>query len=271
MSEPVRVLIVDDEQLAREGVRGLLEGDPTFAVVDECGSGQEALGSLEAHQVDVVLLDIQMPGMTGFELLQHIPEERMPVVVFLTAFDQHALRAFEAHALDYVVKPFSDARLLQSLARARRQVYQRRLGKATTDLASLLAALNASGGDGRPSLVPSPPAARHLARIPVRSIGKVTYVRVEDVVWIGAADYYAEVHCLDGRTHLVRETMQSLEGRLDPAHFIRSHRSTIVNLDHVLELRTDDAEKQGVVLRNGTRLPLGRGRREAIEQALGNR
>ncbi|MEP7347789.1 MAG: response regulator, partial [Gemmatimonadaceae bacterium] len=174
MNEPIRVLIVDDEQLAREGVRGLVEGDTGFTVVGECGSGDEALGALTTSVVDVVLLDIQMPGMTGFEMLQRIPEDRMPIVVFLTAFDQHALRAFEAHALDYVVKPFSDARLQQALARARVQVYQRRLGKATTDLASLLAALNAGSIDTR-GAAPSEvrPAARHLARIPVRSVGKV--------------------------------------------------------------------------------------------------
>ncbi len=274
MSESIRVLIVDDESLAREGVRTLVESEPDMRVIDACGDGRKALEVLGKEDIDVLLLDVQMPGMDGFEVVRSIAEERLPVVVFLTAFDQHALRAFEAHALDYVVKPFADARLRKALARARVQVHQRRLGHATAELASLVASINsptASNGTARPAHEPEQTSNRFLARIPVRSVGRVAYVRVPDIVWIGAADYYSELHTADGKVHLVRETMQSLEGRLDPARFIRVHRSAIVALEHVAEIRIDSADRQFVVLRDGARLPLGRSRRAVLEEEMAKR
>ena len=229
--------------------------------------------AIRGGTIDVVLLDIQMPGMDGFDVVRAIPDDQLPVIVFLTAFNQHALRAFDAHALDYVVKPFADDRFRKALARARRQVQQRRVGQAGAQLASLVAGLTAASVAGDPaSVAPASPAGgRSLARIPVRAVGRVTYVRVPDIVWIGAADYYAELHTKDGKIHLVRETLQHLEERLDPLKFIRVHRSTIVHLDHVAEIRTDSAERQIVVLRDGTQLPLGKARREALERALGER
>ena len=260
---PMRVLIVDDERIAREGVRSLAETEPDVKVVGECGDGAAAVTALKRGGVDVLLLDIQMPGMDGFAVLRAIPEEQLPVVIFLTAFDQHALKAFDAQALDYVVKPFSDARFRKAIDRARMQVRQRRLGRASEGLAALVASLRT------PASVGVEP--KFLARIPVRSIGKVAYVKVDDIAWVGAADYYAELHTMDGRTHLVRETMQNLEERLDPARFIRVHRSAIVSLEQVSEIRTDSAERQFVVLRDGTKLPLGRSRREALEGALDRR
>lgn len=266
----MRVLIVDDEKLAREGVRTLLEAESDVAIVGECGDGHAAVAAINARDVDCVLLDIQMPGMDGFDVLRAIPESRLPVVVFLTAYDQHALKAFDANALDYVVKPFSDARFRKALGRARAQVHQRRLGHATEQIASLVSSLRSArpdasdgGGDG--------PVARFLARIPVRSVGKVAYVRVPEIAWIGAADYYAQLHTTDGKSHLVRETMQNLELKLDPARFVRVHRSAIVNIEHVAEIRTDKNDRQVVVLRDNTRLPLGRSRREDLEAALARR
>jgi two-component system, LytTR family, response regulator len=267
MKEPIRVVIVDDEKLAREGVRGLLAAEPDMLVVGECGDGRTALETLRREKVDVVLLDIQMPEMTGFDVITELGEENLPVIIFLTAFDQHAIAAFDAHALDYIVKPFTDARFRKAVARARDQVHQRRLGRATTQLASLVASLQ-SNAQSDPMQARS---TRYLARVPVRSVGRTAYLRVQDIVWIAAADYYAELHTTDGRTHLVRETLQSLESRLDPARFLRVHRSTIVSLDHVAEILTDQAERHFVVLRGGVRLPLGRSRREALEQALARR
>lgn len=249
MSTAMRVLIVDDEPLAREGARELLETEPDVEVVGECGDGESAIAALNRGGVDVVLLDIQLPGMDGFEVLRSVPEEKRPVVVFLTAFDQHALRAFDAQALDYVVKPFADERFRKAIARARAQLRQRSTLEGNGDV----------------------PAKSYLARIPVRSVGKVTWVRVPEIVWIGAADYYAELHTVDGAKHLVRETMQSLDERLDPARFTRIHRSAIVSLAHVREIRSDGADKQVVILRDGKRLPLGRHRKEALETALGNK
>jgi two-component system LytT family response regulator len=274
MSESIRVLIVDDESLAREGVRTLVESEQDMRVIDACGDGRKALEVLGKEDIDVMLLDVQMPGMDGFEVVRAIPEERLPIVVFLTAFDQHALRAFEAHALDYVVKPFADARLRKALARARVQVHQRRLGHATAELASLVASLSSpttANGAAHFARESEQIGNRFLARIPVRSVGRVAYVRVPEIVWIGAADYYSELHTADGKVHLVRETMQSLEERLDPARFIRVHRSAIVALEHVAEIRIDSADRQFVVLRDGGRLPLGRGRRTVLEEAMGKR
>jgi len=269
LTDAIRVLIVDDESLAREGVKAFVEAESDMRVVGTCGDGASALAVLGNDKVDVLLLDVQMPAMDGFDVIRAVPEDRLPVVIFLTAFSQHALRAFDAHALDYVVKPFADDRMRTALARAREQVHQRRLGRATKELAALVALLDA------PTPVESPGAElggnHYLARIPVRSVGRVAYVRVPDIVWIGAADYYSELHTADGKAHLVRETMQNLEARLDPARFIRIHRSAIVSLEHVAEIRTDSADRQVVVLRDGGRLPLGRSRRGVLEEALAKR
>jgi two-component system LytT family response regulator len=271
MSKPVRVLVVDDERIAREGVRALLELEGDVTVVGECGDGNAAVRAIIDGDVECCLLDIQMPGMDGFEVLRAIPEERLPVVVFITAYDQHALKAFDANALDYVVKPFADARFRKAMSRAKEQVQQRRLGRATEQLASLVSSLRGGAGSAPLSDDESAPAARYLARIPVRSVGKVAYVRVPEIAWIGAADYYAQLHTTDGKAHLVRETMQNLEARLDPSRFVRVHRSAIVNIEHVSETRVDKNDRQIVVLRDGTRLPLGRARREDLETALARR
>ncbi|MEW5916517.1 MAG: LytTR family DNA-binding domain-containing protein [Gemmatimonadota bacterium] len=262
------MLIVDDERIARDGLRGLLLAEPDIEVVGEVGDGRAAVDAILRGNVECCLLDVQMPEMDGFDVLRSIPEEKLPVVIFITAYDQHAVRAFEAQALDYVVKPFTDARFHKAMARARQQVYQRRVGAATTQLAEFVASLT------RARQLPDADRVaprRHLARIPVRSLGKTAYVRVDDVLWIGAADYYSELHTSDGRKHVVRETMRNLEQRLDPGRFIRVHRSAIVNIDCVVEVRTDKLDRHVVVLRSGARVPLGRGRRAALEELLSKR
>lgn len=262
----IRTLIVDDERIARDGVRTLLDSEPDIDVIGECGDGRSAVAAIARDAPDLVLLDIQMPVMDGFDVIRAVGEDKLPVVIFLTAYDQHALKAFDAHALDYLVKPFADARFRKAIARARTDVQQRRLGAASSRLVSVIADLL---GDDDSAARPS--QHRYLARIPVRSVGRTAYVRVPDVVWVGAADYYAELHTRDGKTHLVRETMQHLEERLDPAEFTRVHRSAIVRIDHIAEIRTDSADRHVVVLRDGTRLPLGRNRREALEAILADK
>ena len=252
----IRVLIVDDEPLARDGVRSLLEAEDGVTVVGDCADGPAALAALHEHIVDVVFLDIEMPGMTGFEVAERLTGDRAPVVVFVTAHDDQALRAFDANALDYIVKPFSDARFSAAVARARRRVEERRRGMATANVAELVAQLGLGS------------AARRADRIAVRSLGRTVYVRVQDIVWIGSADYYAELHTKDGKSHLVRESMQKLEGMLDPRKFARTHRTAIVNLDEVAEIRSDGADRWSVLLRNGVKLPLGKARRAEFEQAL---
>lgn len=273
MLSTLRVLIVDDERLAREGVRALLAAERDVTIVGECADGRAAVDVLRRDEVDIVFLDVQMPGMDGFQVLQALSRDELPVVVFVTAYDTHAIRAFDANALDYVVKPFTDARFKTAMDRARRQAHERRLGKAGMELAQLVALLHGSS-----SLAPASASAeaetlrsRWIDRITVRSVGRVVYVRVTDIVWIGSADYYVQLHTADGKSHLVRESMQRIEERLDPARFARVHRTAIVNLDHVAEIRTDSAEHQFVVLRNGTKLPLGKARRDALERVLAGR
>lgn len=263
--DAMRVLIVDDEPLAREGVRQLLESENDVEIAGECGDAHAALRVLRREHIDCCLLDVQMPGLSGLDVARTLPEDHRPVIVFLTAYDQYALKAFEAHALDYVVKPFSDERFRQAIARARAQVEQRRLGQlavTTSQLALLVDTLARRRQDAGAS-------GRYVARIAVPSVGKVSYVRVEDIRWIGAADYYAELHTSDGRTHLVRETMQHFEERLDPRSFVRVHRSAIARIDQIAEIRSDGADRQLVLLRDGTRLPLGKARRAAVEGILG--
>jgi two-component system LytT family response regulator len=254
-SDALRVLIVDDEPLAREGVRGLLEREGGVEVVGECADGQAALDALDASPVDVIFLDIEMPGMNGFDVAEQMTGERPPVVVFVTAHDDLALRAFEASALDYIVKPFTDARFSAAVTRARQRVQERRRGAATESIADLVAQLRGSTG-------------RWADRIAVRSVGRVAYVRVKDIAWIGSADYYAELHTTDGKSHLVRESMQKLEGMLDPSRFARAHRTAIVSLDHVVEIRSDGTDRAYVILRGGVKLPLGKARRAEFESAL---
>jgi two-component system LytT family response regulator len=269
----LRVLIVDDERLAREGVRGLLEAERDVTIVGECADGNSAVDALMHTEVDIVFLDVQMPGMDGFQVLHALPPDALPVVVFVTAYDTHALRAFDANALDYVVKPFTDERFKTAMERARRQAHERRLGKASTELAQLVALLQGTRqAPATGSIVNhDAPRNRWIDRITVRSVGRVVYVRVTDVVWIGSADYYVQLHTADGKSHLVRESMQRIEERLDPGRFARVHRTAIVNLDHVAEIRTDNTEHQFVVLRNGAKLPLGKSRREGLERALAGR
>lgn len=255
---PLRVLIVDDEPLARAGLRTIVSAEPDVVVMGECANGTDAIARLSAGDIDVVLLDIQMPDVNGFDVLDAVPEERRPVVVFITAHDHFAIQAFEANAIDYVLKPFRDERIRTTLARARRQVEQQAAGDARAVLNALLTQ-RASVGD----------AGRFPDRIVVRSVGKVSYVRVSDIVWVGSADYYAELHTRDGKTHLVRESMQRLEMRLDPTIFTRVHRAAIVRVDQIAELRTVGDDRAVVVLRDSTRVPLSRTRREALEARLG--
>jgi two-component system LytT family response regulator len=261
---PVRVLVVDDEPLARAGLRGLLADDPEVAVVGECANGREAVAAIRAQAPDLVLLDVQMPELDGFAVVREVGASQMPVVVFVTAFDQYALRAFEARALDYLLKPFSDERFRQALERAKEQVRQRRLGALSAQLAALLGLPGAPPDAAVPVAVP---AREPVARLEVRLGGRQIFVAVADIDWIEASDYYVRLHAA-GRSHLLRETMQELEGRLDPRRFVRVHRSAMVAVDRVAELRTDAAGRPLLVLRDGTRLPVSRGRRELVERAL---
>lgn len=275
---PIRVLIVDDEPLARQTVRVLLREDPDVEVVGECANGRQAVEALQAQPVDLVFLDVQMPGMTGLEVIEAIGPAQMPVIIFTTAYDHYALRAFEVHALDYLLKPFDDDRFEAALGRAKAQVRQRTISELSQRLFSLLEdpAPSRPRPEGRPADTrpmdsraadSRSPEGRYLTRIMIKGTGPIVFLKVDEIDWIEAADYYAELH-VGGKTHLLRESLKSLEERLDPDLFMRIHRSTIVNLDRVQRLQPDARGDYEVVLRDGTAVRLGRGRKEELQARL---
>jgi len=249
----IRTLIVDDEPIARARVLSLLLEEPDVDVVGECASGSQAVSFIRSQSPDLVFLDIQMPEMDGFEVARALQPERMPALVFVTAFDQYALRAFECHALDYLLKPFSAQRFKSALSHARQQLAQR---QATTLGRQLLEIL--------PEMRPREPVRDRLV---VRSSGRVYFVRITDIDWCEAAGNYVSLH-VGSQSHLTRETMSRLESQLDQ-RFVRIHRSTIVNVDRVQELRSSFNGEHVLLLRDGTRLTLSRGYRDALQARLG--
>ncbi|MEN8375958.1 MAG: LytTR family DNA-binding domain-containing protein [Gemmatimonadota bacterium] len=254
--EPIRVLLVDDEPPAREGVRLRLETEPDFAVVGEAGDGDSAVKSIRSLEPDVLFLDIQMPGLDGFEVLAALePEDIPPVVVFLTAYDQHALRAFDTHALDYLLKPYTDDRFRATLDRVRTDLQRRAAEGRNEDLLRMLGHPDADGHAGG--------RGASLRRIPVRIGKRFRLVRVDDVDWFEAARNYVRLHVAGGG-YLARMTMKDLERRLDPDRFVRTHRSAIVNLDRVEEIRPDRNGRLLIWLDGGASVPLGRAYRAGL-------
>lgn len=256
MSAPVRVLVADDEPLARSGVVRLLARDPEIAVVGECADGRSAIEAIGSLAPDLLLLDIQMPEIDGFEVIRLVGPERMPPVVFVTAYDQFALQAFEVHAVDYLLKPFDDERFAEAIARAKGLVRRGGLGEAERRVLARLAGTEPG------------PASGWLTRIVVKKTGSTILLPVEDIDWIESADYCVRIHA-QKRNHVIRETMQRLEQRLDPAVFFRVHRSAIVNLDRIKEIQPAFHGDLLLVLHDGSQLRLARSRRAALEERLG--
>jgi two-component system LytT family response regulator len=265
--DPIRTLIVDDEPAAREGIRVLLREDPEIEIVGECPDGDSAARAIRDDPPDLVLLDVQMPGRDGFELLREIGPERLPAVVFVTAYDQYALRAFEVHAVDYLLKPFDDERFRQAVSRAKQQIRQGRIGDLRERLLALLHAAPGATVPGQPA----PPAAGtggYLRRLAIRSAGRVTILGVKDIDWIEAEGDYVRVHV--GKVwHLLRETMKRLEAQVDPERFVRIHRSTIVNVERIRELQPYSRGEYVVLLHDGTSLKLSRRYKDHLESVLG--
>ena len=254
MANVIRTLIVDDEPVARRGVRRLLEQEADIEIVGEAGNGADAVRLIDESRPDLLFLDVQMPELDGFEVISAVGAGAMPVIVFVTAHDAFALRAFEAQALDYLLKPFDDDRFRAVLARARQQVRLMRDGTLDRRLEALLDQHARRGTE-------------FISRIIVKNAGVVFFQPVDEVDWVEGADYFVKLHA-GGKVHLVNETLASLERRLDPAHFMRVHRSAIVNLRRVRELRLDYRNRHVIVLGNGERVPLSRSRREPLENAL---
>lgn len=265
----IRTLIVDDEPLARETLRVLLKGDPQIEVIGESRSGHEAAERILESEPDLVFLDIEMPEMDGFDVLETVAAEgaRLPTVVFVTAYDQYALRAFEVHALDYLLKPFDDERFERTLERAKVDVSRREDAAVASRIEALLADHRAAVAEGG---APSGEEGREapVERFVVRSSGRIHFVDVGEVDWIEAAGDYVRLHTGE-RSHLMRGTMKELEDSLDPDEFVRIHRSTIVRIGFVKEIRTTGTGQYVVQLEDGTRRNLSRSGRRRLEEVLG--
>ena len=248
-----KVLIVDDERLSRRRIRRLLTLESDCEVVGECTNGAEAVDALRTAMPDILYLDVQMPELDGFEVIAALKEVR-PLIIFTSAYDDYALRAFEVHAFDYLLKPFDGRRFLESLKRAKIRIAQDRTEKADNNrLFELVENLT------RPRRMPD--------RIAVKNNGRVVFVRLDEIDWFEASDNYVCLHC--GReTHVVRETMNELEARLDSGQFLRVHRSAIVNLDRIRELQPWFRGDYRVILRDGTELTLTKNHREKLESRL---
>ena len=261
--KPIRVLIVDDEPLARQRLTDLLRAMPA-QVIGTAENGDAAIAAIRELEPELVFLDVQMPGRTGLEVVREIGAERMPPTIFVTAYDQFALKAFEVAALDYLVKPFDDERFEQAFERAQHLIELRDFGRLS---AQLIALLKQTGPDA-PRSHAEPGAQPYLERIAVEMRGQVRVVPVTDIDYVTASGQYAELHVGD-RTYLIRERMQTLEERLDPAVFFRIHRSAIVRLDRIETLLRDAGGDYAVRLKGGAQLSVSRGRIEALEAWMG--
>jgi two-component system, LytTR family, response regulator len=250
--ETIRALIVDDEPLAREGIRLHLAGAPDVEIVGECGDGDSAVAAIRDLAPDLIFLDVHLPGLDGFEILDRVTGPA-PAVVFVTAYDRHAVAAFERHALDYLLKPFDAARFARTLERTRAELARRHREDVGREVLEVLRELRV-----KPS---------YLERVAVHTAGRYTFLAMEEVDWIEAAGNYLRLHA-GGRGHLLRETMSGFESKLDPAQFLRIHRSAIVRIDRIQTVEPLSNQEHTVVLRDGTRLVSSRGYREVIDELI---
>ena len=257
----IRTIIVDDEPLARATIRLLLKPDAEIEIIAEAGSGSEAVKLINQHSPDLLFLDIQMPGMNGFDVLEKIDTASIPAIIFVTAYDQYALRAFEVHALDYLLKPFDDARFEKALRQAKAQIEQREINKLSQKLLALL-----EDREERPVETRSD-RSKYLTRLMIKSASRIFFLKVNEIDWIGAEDYYVKLH-VGRKSHLLRETMNDMEAKLDPEKFLRIHRSSIVNLDRIKEMHAHFNGDYAVILQDGTELKLSRSRREHLQSLL---
>ena len=260
MNEKIRTLIVDDEPLARRNLRLLLEKDPQVEIVGECGNGREAVKAIGDLSPHLIFLDIQMPEMDGFDVLERVGPDHIQAIIFVTAFDQYALKAFDVHALDYLLKPFDDERFANALRRAKAQIEAREINRLSRRLLALL--------DERESQrARSSRQSDYLTRLMIKVSGRVMLLKVNEIDFIEADGNYAKLH-VGRKAHLLREKMHDLEARLDPAKFVRIHRSVIVNLDRIKEMQPHFNGDYIIILEDGRQLRLSRTRRETLEARL---
>jgi two-component system, LytTR family, response regulator len=250
----IRAAIVDDEPLARRRIRNLLAEARDVELVAECANGRDAIEALDASPPDLLFLDIQMPEIDGFDVLQAIGVGRVPVVIFVTAYDQFALRAFEAHALDYLLKPFDDERFAAALQRARERIRQQQGGELDRRLRALLEEVRGDNG--------------YLRRLVVPSGHRSVFLRTEQIDWIEAERNYVRLH-VGGRVYQLRENLSRIASALDPATFCRIHRSTIVNVDRIQSVESLFRGEYLVILQDGTKLTSGRSFRGNLHAVMG--
>jgi two-component system LytT family response regulator len=255
----IRTVIADDEELARRGLRALSLRCEDLELICECRNGREAVDAIHRYRPDLVFLDVQMPGKTGFDVISAITDGPRPHVVFVTAYDKFALRAFEVHALDYLLKPVNEERFDAALARVR---------WAMSHAASEAMVQRVRQLPADPPAVPSPPTGFAVDRLPIKVNGRIIVLRVADIDWIEADRDYVSVH-VGGKTWLMRETIAAVELRLALSGFVRIHRSTLVNAERVKELRPQDKGEYTVVLNDGTELKLTRHYRTSVERLIG--
>lgn len=251
----IRALIIDDERLARERIRKLLAEDPGIEVIGECSNGRDAVTAIRKQSPDLVFLDVQMPELDGFGVLAEIDPGQMPAVIFVTAYDRFAVKAFEVHAVDYLLKPFDEERFHRALSRVTEHLKGRQTDSLRQHLLELLSDLKDD--------------AKSPGRIAVKSGGRVLLVRTQDIDWVEAADNYVVLH-VGNETHLLRETMAALEARLASSRFVRISRSVIVNLERIKEMQPLFHGDYAVLLLDGTRLTMSRSHRDKLSSILGN-
>ena len=255
----IRTVIADDEELARRGLRALSQRCGDLELICECRNGREAVDAIQRHRPDLVFLDVQMPGKTGFDVISAIPDAQRPYIVFVTAYDKFALQAFEVHALDYLLKPVNEERFDAALARVREAMSHARDNAMVQRVRQVAADLQ---------VVTSPPMGSAVDRLPIKVNGRIVVIRVADIDWIEADRDYVSVN-VAGKSWLMRETIATLELRLALSGFVRIHRSTLVNAERVKELRPLDKGEYSVVLNDGTELKLTRHYRASVERLVG--
>lgn len=253
MMAKLRVLIVDDEPIARRGIRKQLDGDAEIEILRECSNGLEAVSSIEELRPDLVFLDVQMPELDGFAVVEAIGAENMPAVIFVTAYDSYALQAFEVNAVDYLLKPFDAERFHKALERARLRLRNDSLTDINHRLVNLLEDLNSKH--------------KYVERLVIKSQGRIFFLQVEEIDWIDAADNYVRLH-VGRESHLLRETVNRLEEKLDPERFLRIRRSVIVNINRIKELHPLFNGEYVIILTNGTELTSSRRHRKRLSSIL---
>jgi len=255
MNGTIRTLIVDDEPLSRERLKSLLAEEAEVEIVGECGDGCQAVLAIEELRPDLVFLDVQVPNLDGFHILESVGADRIPAVVFVTAYDQYALRAFDVHAVDYVLKPFGRERLQRAFEHARAQITRAKSSDLPGQIVALLEEMR-------------PPQYRYLKRLMVKENGRLFFLRTQEIDWVEASGNYVRLH-VGVESHLLRETMNGLEGRLDPERFLRIHRSTIVNIERIKELQPWFHGDYVVILRDDRQLTMSATYRERLDELRG--